>query len=269
MNMKKSTILKSLFITAFIILGFNLSAQEVLMPVGLHEHGKNSADAVVPSENTDSVTVGSALQYWVQPDALFIGTTSTFTWSISGLGAVGVTTTNLTTVTFGVVSGLGTINVAETSPIPSSCPGSTRTINFNVIKVPTADFGIDPAAQCASAAALTFTLPITVTTDIAGASPASAVKVIYTVYDKSNAAVAGLSNISADLSAGAARTLTVVIPAGSTAGTYYAKISSITDRISRKPAIDIEGAFAVNNDRIDLVVNPVPVTGPIFHVPNM
>lgn len=263
-TMKQSTIMKALVIIAIVILGIASAwAQEIGMPIGLFEHGKNSLNNATTSENTDSVTVGSVMQYWVAPDGAFTGTTSTFSWAISGWGLIASTTTNLSTVTYGAATGSGTINVAETSPTPS-CSGSASIIDFAVIDAPTANFGADPTAQCASASAVNYSLPINVTTAISGAT----VRVNYTIFNPSNVGLTGQTNINVELTAGAARTITATIPAGSTAGTYYAKINSITDRISRKPSIDIEGAFSAGNDRIDIIVNPLPVTGKIYHLPN-
>jgi hypothetical protein len=265
--MKKLTFIRLSFIIALTAIAVGTSwAQEVGMPAGLHEHGLNSSDVVTATENTDSVTVGSVMPYWVQPDATIPGA-STFTWTISGLGVIGATTTNLSSVTYGAITGTGTISVQEIAPTTPSCPGSTRIIDFAVVNAPTANFGADPASQCfvPGPAQLTFVLPVTVVTPEA----LGTVRVIYTVYDPSNNPIAALTNVTVEVPEGAGSTISVILPAGSVAGTYHAQITSITDRISRKPATDIEGTFTAGNERIDMIVNPVPTTGPIFHVPNM
>jgi len=246
----------------------------------LSEHGYNSGGTATALEATDSVTVGSTMNYYAIPDptanASYTGVltgslTSQFNWRTNG-GSGGAGTiapvagfaafTNYKAVNWTTV---GTINLLVNERSPAGCSDTlnTKTIPVSVVAVPTANFGTDPAAQCYSSGIVTFSLPITVTTPINNGS----VRVIYTVFNSSNVAVsAGLTNVTANITG--STNLSVALPAGTAAGAYHATISSITDRISRKPATPVQGTFGVGNDQILMVINAIPVTGNVYHIAN-
>jgi hypothetical protein len=258
--MKKSTIWKSLAtIAIMLVAGNTLFAQEVAMPAGLQQHGNNSSGTAVASEAIDSVAVGSVMQYWAQPDAAS-SSDNTFTWTVApALGSqTAGGTTNLATITFGAAAATGTIQVAEGT---ASCPDLTPvSIDIQVIPVPTATFGADPAAVCTNDPIQTFTLPVTLATAVASGT----MRINYTVYNPDNSVLIAAQDLNIKESTGS---FNITLSGATQYGTYYVIINSVSDHVSRKPAVDVPGAIADN--RIDLVVNRTPVTGPIYHLPNL
>lgn len=281
--MKKSTILKSFFTTALIAVGFTAAfAQPATISdvngQALSRHGYNSSGTQVATENTDSVTTGSVMRYYVLPDETanpsytspLTGTLSDdFEWTFTGATgtAAGANADVAGHASYGnyqqvTWSGNGTINlnVQENSPAPASCEGALTTIPVAIIPLPTADFGDDPDAVCTDDPEQTFTLPVTLTTSVLDGN----VQINYTVYNPDGTELIAAQDLDIDESE---ESFDVELTGATEFGNYYVIINSVTDRISRKPVTDIYGT--VTEDRIDLFVYRTPVTGPIYHVPNM
>lgn len=285
--MKKLTILKSIFTLAFLVLGIAAAFAQPSTIAGvnsetLSRHGYNSAGAAVASENTDSVTTGSVMRYYVLPDATANGSytspltgtlTSTFAWTTTnpvGAGTPAGTIAQVGAIAFGnyrqvTWSGTGTIdlNAQENS---ATCTGPLTSIPVAIIPAPTATFGLNPTAVCTNNPVQTFTLPITVTTAVNDLpiTPNGFVRINYTVFNPDNTELIAAQDLNMSE---ATANISVTLTGATQYGTYYVIINSVTDRISRKPATDVTGAIADN--RIDMVVNRTPVTGPIYHIPNM
>lgn len=257
--MKKSTILKSLATMALMLIGSNLlfAQNEVGKPANFQQHGNNSSGATVASELTDSVAIGSVMQYWADPDPLST-TDNTFTWTVTpALGSqTAGGTTNLATITFASTPAIGTIQVTEST---ASCPDpSPVSIDVQVIPVPTATFGGDPTAVCTNDPIQTFSLPVTLSTAVASGT----MRINYTVFDPDGIQLIAAQDLNIKESTGS---FSVTLSGATKYGAYYVIINSVSDHISRKSAV----AGAIADNRINLVVNRTPVTGPIYHIPNL
>jgi hypothetical protein len=277
--MKKSTIWKSLFTLTLIAFGYiGVNAQNLTVNAEtLRNHGTNATGTSVAYEATDSVTTGSIMRYYNLPDATAnpayispLGGTlaSSFVWTTSGAtGTAAGTIAQVGALTYGnyrqvTWAGTGTINlnVQETSAAPASCAGALTTIPVAIIAAPSATFGSDPTAVCFSSPVQTFTLPVTLTTAV----NSGWVRINYTVYDPTTAVFQAAQDLDINTSATG---FDVTLTGATLYGTYYVIINSITDRISRKPVVDVAGT--ITDNRIDLVINRTPVTGPIYHIPNI
>ena len=282
--MKKLTILRGFFTIVIAAMGITAAfAQPATIPgVGgqtLSQHGYNAAGAAVASENTDSVTTGSVMRYYALPDAtanpsytspLTGSLTDAFTWTFTGATgtAAGVNANVAGFATFGnfqqvTWSGTGTINlnVQESSPAPATCAGPLTTIPVAILPVPTATFGVDPASVCTNTPQTEdFTLPVTLSTAVIDGN----VRVNYTVFNPDATQLIAAQDLDLDETA---VSFDVTLTGATQYGNYYVIINSVTDRVSRKPVADITGT--ITDNRIDLFVYRTPVTGPIYHVPNM
>lgn len=281
--MKKSTILRGLMTFAFVAMGLSATfAQPATIPgvngETLSRHGYNSGGVAVAAENTDSVTTGSVMRYYALPDATanpsytspLTGTlTDAFAWTFSGATgtAAGVNANVAGYAAFGnyqqvTWAGTGTINlnVQENSPAPASCTGPLTTIPVAILPVPTATFGADPAAVCTNNPVQTFTLPVTLSTAVADGE----VRINYTVYNPDATVLIAAQDLDIEETSGS---YDVTLTGAAQYGVYYVIINSVTDRISRKPVTDVLGT--ITDNRIDMYVYRTPVTGPIYHVPNI
>jgi hypothetical protein len=279
--MKKLTIMRKFLILAIGLLGYiSVNAQTSLSVNSetLYQNGYNSSNttATTASEATDSVTVGSVMRYYVTPDAdlnasysgILTGTlSSSFTWALASASGVTATFstvgsytafTNYQEVTW-KTTGTANLTVQETSASAASCPGSTTTIPVAVIAVPTATFGTDPSAVCATTPVQTFSLPLTLTTAVKDGW----VRINYTVYDPKGAVFTAAQDLDIKTST---TSFSVTLTGATLYGDYYVVINSITDRISRKGVTDVTGT--ISDSRIDMYVYKTPVTGPIYHIPN-
>lgn len=282
--MKKFTVLRGFFTVVLGIMGLTAAFAQpaTISGVGgqtLSQHGYNAAGIAVAPENTDSVTVGSVMRYYVLPDAtanasytspLQGSLTDAFSWTTSG--ATGTAAGTIASVAgfaaFGnyqqvTWAGTGTINlnVVESSPAPATCTGPTTTIPVAVIPVPTATFGANPGSVCTNTPnTVSFTLPVTLATAVADGR----VRINYTVFNPDASTLIAAQDL--DIIETAA-SFNVTLTGAVQYGNYYVIINSVTDRISRKPITDITGT--ITDNRIDLLVYRTPVTGPIYHLPNM
>jgi len=282
--MKNFTILRGFFTAVLITVGFTaVFAQPATIPgvngQTLSQHGYNSAGVAVVSENTDSVTTGSVMRYYALPDAtantsytspLGGSLTDAFSWTLTGATgtAAGVNANVAGYGAFGnyqqvTWSGTGTIdlNVQESSPAPASCPGPLTTIPVAILPVPTSTFGADPSSVCTNTPATqTFTLPVTLSTAVSDGD----VRINYTVYNPDASVLIAAQDLDLDETE---VSFDVTLTGATQYGNYYVMINSVTDRVSRKPVTDITGT--ITDNRIDLFVYRTPVTGRIYHVPNM
>jgi hypothetical protein len=94
------------------------------------------------------------------------------------------------------------------------------------------------------------------------AGAANTVRVNYTVTNPDASVLSGAANI--ELNKGAA-TFNVTLTGATQYGNYTVTINSVSDRISRKSNV----AGTVTTPNITLTVLHTPVTGPIYHIPNM
>jgi hypothetical protein len=271
----KTMIKNLLVITALVLISsLSMHAQQ-LGGTGLYQQGSDLGGTGLSYESIDSVTLGSTLQYYVQPSPAispsYVYTSplanlnSTFAWTAAPAASATITSpmngtvlTNWITVKW---TTLGSVNlsVVETA-ITGTCAGSTTTIPVDVIHVPTITGGAAPAAQCASnPATLTFTVPFTLTSDL---SLPSTVRVNYTVNNPDGSTLIAAQNVEL---AKSATTISVPLTGAIQFGAYKVVFNSVSDRISRKSSV----AGTVTTPNVLLTVNPVPVTGPIYHLPNL
>ena len=244
------------------ILAF-LGISSFAQPAGMTEN--------TPPEETDSVTIGSTLQYFVMPDpAVNAGydystnrgaLVSTFDWWTSnGLesGIVDNGGEELVDITWSTL-GADILYVTE---IGANCDASDTTdVPIRVINVPTAAFGGTDSAFCTTDPSLhDFDFPITATTDVADGKLRFEIAVSH--------ATLGANFYTNTIDFDKDTNASFNVPAGTfTAyGVYTVVISNITDRISRKPATDILGTST--QDTYTVTINTTPNTGNIYHVPN-
>jgi hypothetical protein len=239
----------------------SLQAQEVAKPASFVQHGNNSLNATVATENTDSVTVGAVMKYWVEPDSNIPSTSSVYTWTIpAALGSqTAGASSNLATVTFGTSVGTGLINVLESTS--TGCSTGTGTdISVEVITKPTAKFTTTSDNQCVSlSATVNYNLPIQLGTSV----KTNKVTLTYTITDPSG--TTGTAQI-VTLPISTTTLPIAITPASSAAfGAYKVNITAVSDHISVKSAIagDISGA-----PLFTLTINRKPVTGKVYHLPN-
>jgi len=271
------TIIKNLFtvIDLILISTVSLMAQQ-LGTTGLYQQGSDPNGTGLAYEAIDSVTLGAQLQYYVQPSPAIspayvfssplLNLNSTFAWTAAPAASATITSpmngtvlTNWITVKW---NSLGAVNlsVIETANT-GSCGGTTTTIPVMVLHVPTLTGGAAPAAQCAaSPAGVSFTVPFILTSDL---NLPSTVKVNYTVLNPDGTISIAAQNVQL---ANSVTSINVTLPAGSTQfGQYKVTFNTVSDRISIKSSIP----GIVTSPSVLLTVNPVPTTGPIYHLPNL
>lgn len=294
--MKKSTILKSLGIVLFAILvSSNLSAQVSPASVSaesstLYKHGTN-AGGVSAYENIDSLTTGAAnVKYFVFPDSAIspsysVATpdqnlNSTFAWSTSPSAGVTIVNTGITgfltnyaRISFptpGTLPADYTISVIETATV-TSCSGAARAINVRLIAAPTVTGGTVTAPGCPSAnTPYDISVPNITLTGLSSAVSASnqQIRITYTLQGPTNNAGAigtlgsGTINLAEGSSVVDLSTLGAIVDYP---GTYTFSVTGISDRISRKSNVTVTPTFT----NVTFVVNRRPVTGPIYHIPNI
>ena len=278
--MKKSTILKITTALGIVFLGYSNSWGQTLSVNSqtLSQHGSNSAGTVVATENTDSVTIGGVTRYYVVPDAganpaytgVLTGTlASTFNWTTSGstgptgtIAQVGaVTYGNYRQVTWAGPTGTINLNVVESSGA-GCASGTTTTVPVRVIAVPTVTGGAAPTAQCTTTpGTLTFAVPVTLTSDLVVAGVANRVRVNYTITNPDATTLTGATDVDLDKTA---TSFNVTLTGATQYGSYTVTLNTVSDRISRKSGVN----GTISTATIALVVNRVPTTGPIYHLPN-
>jgi hypothetical protein len=302
--MKKLTILKSLIIlmVAFVgissVFGQANSARLSATADSLFMHGWNSTnnDSSSPasaSEATDSVTRTAVLPYFVMPDLTVspsydpstsytanLNANATFTWTLGGGGITSATHTgmaaNFVDITFSTL-GAKTISVVEGNSSTTCSDATPVSFPVLVIAAPTAEFaGASEAARCIGGTDGALTQTFTASTPIRFASSVSGTRNLVVTYNITcnNGGFTAVTGATANITETGAGTGTFTIPTTLTHfGNYTVTITAINDRISTKSHV-AGSAADVNTDATTqstyaLTINRVPVTGSIYHVPNM
>lgn len=241
------------------------------VPTDFQEHGKNSSGTTTATENIDSVTVGSTMNYFVMPDldvnqdvdgpydyntnkdAL----TSTFDWfTVPGLTITPIEA-NYVNVDF-PSTGDYTLNVSEQSD--AGCNTDTTTIDVRVINEPEAGFNHATYAESMCFAVptdATYNFPVSLTTDVADGNIAIHVEIVNTttsttVYD-------------GDMSLSDSDTF-FTFDAFTEFGTHELTITSVSDRISLKSSVN--GTITTGAEVFTFTITKTPSTGTIYHLPN-
>lgn len=276
MKTKKRMLVINMII--FMFMGVTLKGQE-LGATGLFQHGYNSSGVLTASEDIDSVTVTGTLNFYVQPDPLisplynFVTSptnnlNSTFTWTATPAAGVTINdavagyATNWAAITWpGVATAAISLNVKETSNTGSCTDITGTTITVQVINEPNVTNVTFAGVPCPTGTP-PYNVPgplttLTITSDIAGARE---VQVIYNLNGP-----AGFTNLTNQVAnVGDGNTIDLSGVTLTQPGTYTFEVVSITDRISQK-----SGVINTLNANYTFVLNRVPVTGPIYHKPNM
>jgi hypothetical protein len=271
--MKKTTMNR---ILALVLLFTGLSFQAFAQPASvtvdgedLARHGYNSNGDMVASENTDSVTVGAALKYYVLPDAdanptfnvasPLANVVSIFNWSssvVSGtpgvtINAIGTNPQNYKELVFG--AGTGVLRVAIKEQVSGGCESTDATeLDIQVIAAPTFTFDaatIDGICIDGTDGSLTQTLssiPITTSSEVI------AQKELTVTYDIT------CNNVS--FTALTDQTATV-----NTAGTGFSLPADVFTHSVKSNVNGVIGATGA----MTYAISRRPVTGPVYHLPNL
>ncbi len=261
-----------------------------------YQHGYNSTGGPnLPQEARDSVTVGSVIKYFVLPSSEanplfnvanptdFTNVTSVFNWGFrrSGGAALGSITPSTPTnqpiisITWGNSYGaVDTIRVVENPA--NGCPGSETKIPVEIIAKPSItfrqvgsplDYKKDTCVtQAQVTATITYNFPVAITSAV---KPDAKVWVNYTVTKDGVAApTLNGTNVALTMSSTTLGTFPIAFNAY---GKYEVTITQITDRISRKSSVLVNGDIATGTGQSALftfsIIKPVE-TGPIYRLPN-
>lgn len=297
--MKKTTIFR--ITTVLVGMAITIGITRAQAPATLTAEGTalvkdstNSALVKTPAEYIDSLTIGAAnVKYLVYPDLkaspLYNFTTnatanlnSTFTWS--SVPAAGVTinnaiagfATNYAKITFPITAGDYTISTTETA-ISGTCAGTPVTLAARLIAVPAVTGGTVTGAITCPVSDVPYGLNVP-TIKLTGVSTAvvnngsQKLRITYTltgpIDNYGTLGTIGTANTVLGITEGTATpTLDLSALNGDVnfPGTYTFHVSAISDRISRKSAVTVAPVFT----DVTFTINRRPVTGPIYHVPNM
>lgn len=262
---------------------------------GLYKHGTNSSytsGALLAPELTDSVTTGSSTKYYVVPDAsantnytgILTGSlTSAFKWNtVPQTGSADTITTgnginpitgyesftNYRKITW---KGTGTLNLGVKERNSSGCEGTETTIPIAVIDAPTLTYpssgGIEDT--CFKGTEGSLNIQVTKRFWVTFSSPVSGAKNIQIKVNITRGATTVASDLDVNFTQTSSTSGYFTIPNTTefdNYGTYKITLKSVSDRISRK------GDYwntASGNTNFDYLVNPIPTTGSIYHIPNM
>lgn len=277
--MRKIFTQKFWFTVLVILVSLTGAYAQQLNTTGLYRHGTNSASAgvAVAPEATDSVTVGGKMDYFVMPDPLYnplydhttsltANLVSTFTWSTTPAGPGIATKTgfgqNYVTVTWPGTTNTYTLNVKENGGACADAAG--RDITVKAINVPTANYSAATSTQCtATPATLSFTLPLSLTTDINNGRMVVDLSVKYT-NTLGVVTTTAYNNNNIQLPGGTLDLATVT--GGLAYGKYEVTIVAVRDRISVKS--NVTGTIGTTPTYTYNVIR-LPKTGEIYHVPNI
>lgn len=243
-------------------------------------------------------TVGYAFRLYAQPDPVYNGTNSTWTFTTTlpllyGTSGIAMAQ-NWVEITNAATIGNYTVDVVEGNTLIGCTDATPVTTTIHIVAAPTATITTtDATAYCGDQAAQTISVAITenvpdafaayafsvtetveeidVNGDVIGTPTTNATFVNHTVA--SMLALTGTPNFTTTFSSSA---LTVK-NAHRTRYTYTLKKASdasaatdgIISAISAKSNITgTQVAFAFTDSEVVFLVNPTPVTGPIYHLPN-
>lgn len=265
-----------MFLTTFML---KVTAQNV--PADFQEHGKNSSGATVATENIDSVTIGSTMNYFVMPDldvnqdadgpynyttnkdAL----TSTFNWFTLPDLTVTKQEENYVSVDF-PSEGDYTLHVSELSV--AGCANDTTQIDVRVIGVPEVGYTVADGSEdfCVtgtdgSLSVAPSAMGIIINSDVAGNRD---IIVSYRI-SSTNGSYNGGSPKDVTVNIGDAESSFSLSEDLTHYGVYTVTLTNITDRISRKPATDVNGSLLANTT-FTVNITRAPTTGTIYHLPN-
>lgn len=307
MKTKRSTPLslnRLMLLLVLLIGSYQLGQSQTINVNGqtLAPQGQNSTGTAVASEGRDTVPTGGNVRYYVVPDAsanasytgILTGSlSSNFKWDVaSKTGTADTITTGRAINYVGSYTsfsnymnvswkGIGTLDLSYVERSAAGCSGTPKTLPISIIATPTVEFfNMSDTALCTpgtdGSLGLTKTdIRIRYSSSISGLSTRN----LIVTYDIARPAAAGgnLTGQTATLTIENGTTAKLSLPAGALNwyGQYTITLTNITDRISRKsvPAAagslaDIDAAVGVKSS-YQIMVNPVPTTGTIYHLPNM
>ena len=276
--MKKMTIARSIA-TIVVLFVLSLSGIYAQAPATvsaeastLQKHGNSSAGIVSAYETIDSLSLGAQnVKYVAYPDLLIspsyvfptTSLNSTFVWATVPSAGVSVNNTvagfatNYAKINFPASTGDYVLSVLETATA-GSCAGAAVGFTVRLINVPTANFNGTPntSATCgANLSTVTLSLPVALTTAVQD----NMVKLTYTI---SGANIVAATTVDLNKSA-----TSFTLPAGTftSYGANTITITAVSDHISRKSSVP----GTITTATYSFTINRVPVTGPIYHVPNL
>lgn len=275
------TFTKKLLLTAAMtVFGLAGMLAQQLNTTGLYRHGTNSASggSVVATEATDSVTLGATMDYFVMPDPLYnpsyvaatsltANLVSTFTWSSTPAATSIATKTgfgqNYVTVTWPSATGDYSLKVIENGS--AGCDDPTgRIIPVRLINKPTANFNSATSTVCsATPGSVTFTLPLSLSTDITNDRIFVSFQVVFTpavgaptTNTYSNVPLLDTGSINLETLTGSALAH----------GKYEVTITSVSDHVSTKS--NVAGVIGATPKYTYNLIR-LPQTGEIYHIPNI
>lgn len=211
----------------------------------LYQTGYNSSNTLDSKENTDSVTVGSTIPYYMMPDSIINAgfrthllddaannnlITSTFDWQVTGGTAAnvgGIYKGNFVQINW-TATGSQTIESYEYSS--TACTGNTVITNVAVIPAPTVTGVTISNINC-------ITTPVNVALDTAIISISSSMSGINKGFEASYTLTGpgAYSQAGTDVAVSDAGVLDLSgLPNLTNAGAYTLTITAISDRISTK-----------------------------------
>ncbi len=294
--MKRELTLKVVWSLAVVFTANSLFAQ---IPAVFDPISGNSAVAI------DSVTVGTTTPYWVEPDSYYhpnfastgaLTANFTWTWAVAPAGPTMSATNNYVEIAW-PAQGLFNVTVFETAPAAmGGCSSADTNAYVRVIASPTVGFTADNPGTiiganlnvCESDTRLNDIVQASITT-VAGATPQVQLEYTYEVETEDAGGTTTQQSINEFLFTAGNQvtgintaTYNLMRPAGGYAviggetTIYTYTISGVTDRISRKSdyLVNPTGAntgwrpYDTTTETIVITVNPTPVTGPIYTIPN-
>jgi hypothetical protein len=271
-----------LFAVAFALLSMGVKAQT-------HSNYIEFKDDATVKESIDTVTVGSRMPYFVEPQTAVTGLGFEYQWTFSATGltilkydGTGNATAgtganfykeNEISVKMPSTAGAITVktNVQSLAGTTVLCSGTEATNNIQVVPVPTMAWkSTEAMKQCTPVSAdIPIDIQLTgygqwmvnysiVKSDFDGTNPVAAV-------NKTDVAIGANGN-----AVGATATdFALNIPEAEFAnvGLYTIEVTKLTDRISRKSLDVVAGTLPTT--KFQIFVYPTPVTKPLQHVKNM
>lgn len=258
----------------------------------LYEHGYNSSGSK-PYETVDSVTIGSTMPYFVMPDEYYNKdyylesdykntnkTTSEFEWTLNGATSADIKTSNpnstgtspwvhIKWMTLTTGSNPDMIRILEKPQIAGgafTCEGTATEIPVWVINAPTATFGAsNSGSECVETTTgstiktpFDYEFQVSTTTDVNDPND------LIVEYSMKKDDSPYLSTTTATLDSNSKLTINFT-----EVGEYVITLENITDRISRKSAVDGIIIDSSNDEhQYTFYVLPKPKAGKAYHISN-